>query len=110
MRNVASRSSQHSKMLGQPASSHTVCRPSRRTSSFKPVYDGPVRSRVLIHDGFRSIAVSELRASMRNKRRPSASTDKRCLQHFAELLLGDVKHVPDANAVTELARQRSDTG
>src|ERR1035438_5222851 len=31
MRKVASRSSQHSKMLGQPASSQTVCKPSRLT-------------------------------------------------------------------------------
>src|SRR6266852_4251601 len=31
MRKVASRSSQHSKMFGQPASSQTVCRPSLRT-------------------------------------------------------------------------------
>ncbi len=37
MRKVASRSSQHSKMFGQPASSQTVCRPSRRTSVFSSV-------------------------------------------------------------------------
>jgi len=52
---VASRSSQHSKMFGQPASSHTVCRPSRLTRFFSAVYSGPVRSRVLIHGGFLSM-------------------------------------------------------
>ena len=51
MRKVASRSSQHSKMLGQPASSHTVCRPSRFTSDLSSVYSGPIRARVLIHGG-----------------------------------------------------------
>ena len=45
MRKVASRSSQHSKMLGQPASSHTVCSPSRRTRFFSSVYSGPVSER-----------------------------------------------------------------
>src|SRR5665648_1031032 len=41
IRNVASRSSQHSKMLGQPASSHTVCRPPPCTSCLSSVYAGP---------------------------------------------------------------------
>src|SRR3954462_9435242 len=74
MRNVASRSSQHSKMLGQPASSQTVCRPSRFTSDFSSVYSGPVRSRVLIHGGFFSIGTAALRTSSRNMRRPSGVT------------------------------------
>ncbi len=74
MRNVASRSSQHSKMLGQPASSHTVCRPSRFTSDFSSVYAGPMRARVLIHSGFFSMGVSALRASRRSIRRPSGAT------------------------------------
>src|SRR5207302_26694 len=61
-----SRSSQHSKMFGQPASSQTVCRPSRRTSDLSAVYSGPVRSRVLIHSGFFSIGTAALRTSRRN--------------------------------------------
>src|SRR4051812_11862885 len=74
MRNVASRSSQHSKMLGQPASSQTVCSPSRFTSDFSSVYSGPVRSRVLIHGGFFSIGTAALRTSSRSMRRPSGVT------------------------------------
>src|SRR4051794_21287188 len=58
-------------MLGHPASSQTVCRPSRRTRLFSSVYSGPIRARVLIHDGFRSIGVWELRTSSRSIRRPS---------------------------------------
>src|SRR3984957_13626184 len=74
IRNVASRSSQHSKMLGQPASSHTVCRPSRRTSCLSSVYSGPVRSLVLIHGGLRSMGTWLLRASSRSMRRPSGAS------------------------------------
>src|SRR4051794_41745837 len=74
MRKVASRSSQHSKMLGQPASSQTVCSPSRRTRFFSSVYSGPVRSRVLIHGGFFSIGTAALRTSRRSMRRPSGVT------------------------------------
>src|ERR1022692_3380456 len=75
IRKVASRSSQHSKMLGQAASSQTVCRPSRLTSCLSSVYCGPVRSRVLIHGGLRSIGVWLLRASIRSSlRSPGAST------------------------------------
>ena len=73
MRNVASRSSQHSKMLGQPASSHTVLRPSRFTRPLSSVYSGPIVARVRIHSGLRSMGVSALRASMRSMRRPSAA-------------------------------------
>ena len=71
MRNVASRSSQHSKMLGQPASWHTVCRPSRFTRPCSSVYSGPIFARVLIHSGLRSIGVSALRTSSRSSLRPS---------------------------------------
>ena len=74
IRKVASRSSQHSKMFGQPASSHTVCSPSRRTSCLSSVYSGPVRSRVLIHGGLRSIGTWLLRASRRSRRRPSGAS------------------------------------
>src|SRR6476620_6894599 len=60
-------------MLGQPASSHTVCSPSRRTSDFSSVYSGPVRSRVLIHSGLRSIGTWLLRTSRRRSLRPDGS-------------------------------------
>src|SRR5687768_6539958 len=60
-------------MLGQPASSHTVCRPSRRTSDFSWVYSGPVLSRVLIHSGLRSIGTWLLRTSRRRSFRPAGS-------------------------------------
>ena len=73
MRKVASRSSQHSKMFGQPASSHTVCRPSRFTSDLSSVYSGPIFARVLIHGGFFSIGVSALRTSRRSSLRPSGA-------------------------------------
>ena len=74
MRKVASRSSQHSKMFGHPACSQTVCSCSRRTRSFSAEYCGPVRSRVLIHAGLRSIGVWLLRASSRSIRRPSGAS------------------------------------
>src|ERR671916_3159742 len=57
-------------MLGQPASSHTVCRPSRRTNDLSSVYSGPVLSRVLIHSGLRSIGTWLLRTSSRSSLRP----------------------------------------
>src|SRR5690242_10513383 len=57
-------------MLGQPASSQTVCSPSRRTSDFSSVYSGPVLSRVLIHSGLRSIGTWLLRTSRRRSLRP----------------------------------------
>src|SRR5919112_5147144 len=60
-------------MLGQPASSHTVCSPSRRTSDLSSVYSGPVRSRVLIQSGLRSIGVWLLRTSSRSSLRPAGS-------------------------------------
>src|SRR5918998_1185159 len=60
-------------MLGQPASSQTVCRPPERTSALSSVYCGPVRARVRIHDGLRSIGVSLLRTSRRRSLRPSGA-------------------------------------
>src|SRR5215213_1921521 len=60
-------------MLGQPASSHTVWRPSRRTSDFSSVYSGPVFRRVLIHSGLRSIGTWLLRTSRRSSLRPAGS-------------------------------------
>src|SRR3984957_3947385 len=74
MRKVASRSSQHSKMFGQPASSQTVCSPSRFTSCLSSVYSGPVRILVLIHGGLRSMGTWLLRASSRSMRRPSGAS------------------------------------
>src|ERR1051325_7504800 len=61
-------------MLGQPASSHTVCRPSRRARLVSSVYAGPSRALVLIHDGFFSIGVWLLRTSTRSNFRPSGAT------------------------------------
>src|SRR3954470_6646647 len=60
-------------MLGQPASSQTVCSPSRRTSDFSSVYSGPVLSRVLIHSGLRSMGTWLLRTSRRRSFRPAGS-------------------------------------
>src|SRR4051794_21777883 len=60
-------------MLGQPASSQTVCRPSRRTRDLSSVYSGPVFSRVLIHSGLRSIGTWLLRTSRRRSLRPAGS-------------------------------------
>src|SRR4051812_17901157 len=61
-------------MLGHPASSQTVCRPSRRTRDFSSVYSGPVRSRVLIHAGLRSMGTSLLRTSRRRSLRALGPT------------------------------------
>jgi hypothetical protein len=71
MRKVASRSSQHSKMLGRPASWQTVWRPSSWTSFSSSSYAGPILARVLIHSGFFSMGVSASRTSRRNILRPS---------------------------------------
>src|SRR3712207_392728 len=60
-------------MLGHPASSQTVCRPSRRASGFSSVYSGPVFSRVLIHSGLRSIGTWLLRTSRRSSLRPEGA-------------------------------------
>src|SRR5699024_10912570 len=73
MRNVASRSSQHSKMFGQPASSHTVCRSCLRTNDFSEAYSGPLCAFALIQAGLSSIGVWELRAATRSIRRPSGA-------------------------------------
>ena len=74
MRKVASRSSQHSKMLGQDASWHTVCRPWPLTRDCIWEYSGPILAVVRIQLGLRSMGVSALRASTRNMRRPSGAT------------------------------------
>src|SRR5450432_564387 len=61
-------------MLGQPASSQTVCRPSRLTRLLSSLYSGPITARVLIHSGLRSIGVWLLRTSRRSSLRPSGAT------------------------------------
>src|SRR5882757_8895211 len=61
-------------MLGQPASSHTVCRPPVRTRAFSSVNWGPIRALVRIHGGLDSIGVSALRTSSRSSLRPSEFT------------------------------------
>src|SRR4051794_38110458 len=61
-------------MLGQPASSQTVCRPSRLTRLLSSLYSGPMTARVLIHSGLRSIGVWLLRTSRRSSLRPSGDT------------------------------------
>src|SRR3954469_4676297 len=73
MRKVASRSSQHSKMFGQPASWQTVCSSSDFTSVCSSRYCGPIRARVLIHSGFFSMGVCALRTSRRRSLRPSGA-------------------------------------
>src|SRR5699024_10642203 len=75
MRKVASRSSQHSCMLGQLASWHTVCRDAPETRSLIALYSGPVFAVVRIQDGLFSMGVSAFFASMRSKRRPSGAVD-----------------------------------
>src|SRR5690606_29931100 len=60
-------------MLGHPASWHTVCRPSRLTRACSSVYSEPIFALILIHGGFFSIGVVLLRASIRNRRRPSGA-------------------------------------
>src|SRR5215213_9961163 len=60
-------------MLGQPASWHTVCSPSDFTRLCRAVYCGPMRARVLIHSGLRSIGVSALRTSRRSSFLPSGT-------------------------------------
>src|SRR3712207_843111 len=60
-------------MFGQPASSHTVCRPPVRTRLLSSEYCGPIRALVRIHEGLRSIGVSLLRTSRRSSLRPSGA-------------------------------------
>src|SRR5882757_6686255 len=61
-------------MFGQPASWHTVCRPSLLTSFCICVYSGPIFARVLIHSGLRSMGVWLFRTSRRSILRPSGAT------------------------------------
>src|SRR3712207_7630589 len=81
-------------MLGQPASSHTVCSPSRRTRDFSSVYSGPVLSRVLIHSGLRSIGTWLLRTSRRSSLRPEGSTRELGEGAGARVLVGASLMIP----------------
>src|SRR6478672_9125699 len=74
IRKVASLSSQHSKIFGQPASSQTVCRPSFLTRFLSWTYSGPIWTLALIHSGFRSTGTAELRCSTRSSFRPSGAS------------------------------------
>src|SRR3954462_10736022 len=100
-------------MLGQPASSQTVCRPSRRTRFFSCVYSGPVFIRVLIHGGLRSIGVSAFRTSRRRSLLPSGATVTTStlpaagLQRVAHGGRDSLDDVFDADMTAEFCRQRS---
>src|SRR6478736_782900 len=85
-------------MLGQPAASQTVCRPSRRTSDFSSVYSGPVFSRVLIHSGLRSIGTWLLRTSRRRSLRPAGSSGEaeECAGAAVSLMISTVLADEDA--------------
>src|SRR4051794_2955783 len=73
VREGGSRASPHSKMLGQPASWHTVCRPSDFTRFCSSRYCGPNLALVLIHAGFFSTGTAALRTSSRSILRPSGA-------------------------------------
>src|SRR3954470_6358910 len=85
-------------MLGQPASSQTVCRPSRRTSDFSSVYSGPVLRRVLIHSGLRSMGTWLLRTSRRSSLRPAGSSGEpeECAGTAVSLMIATVLRKHDA--------------
>ena len=81
MRNVASRSSQHSNMFGHPASWQTVWSPWSFTSECSCWYYGPIFAVILIHGGFRSIGVSLLRTSRRSSLRSGLDSGTWYLSH-----------------------------
>ena len=60
----------------------------RRTRLFSSVYSGPVRSRVLIHGGLRSMGVWLLRASRRSSRRPSGASSEVLIMSLAYAVAG----------------------
>src|SRR6476620_12391220 len=90
-------------MLGQPAASQTVCRPSRRTSDLSSVYSGPVFSRVLIHSGLRSMGTWLLRTSRRRSLRPAGSRGEpeECAGAAASLMICTVLADDDAPAAAQ---------
>ena len=61
--NVAVPSPQHSKMFGQPASSHTVTRSSDRIVRFSSRYSGPMRALTRSHSGLRALISTFVRSS-----------------------------------------------
>src|SRR6476661_7769023 len=85
-------------MFGQPASSQTVCRPSRRTRDFSSVYSGPVFRRVLIHSGLRSMGTWLLRTSRRSSLRPAGSSGEpeECAGAAVSLMISTVPPTHDA--------------
>src|SRR6476469_24617 len=87
-------------MLGQPAASQTVCRPSRRTRDLSSVYSGPVFSRVLIHSGLRSMGTWLLRTSRRRSLRPAGSSGEpeECAGEAVSLMISTVPADDDAPA------------
>src|SRR6476620_2642207 len=95
-------------MLGHPASSQTVCRPSRRTSDFSSVNSGPVLSRVLIHSGLRSMGTWLLRTSRRRSLRPAGSSGEpeECAGAAVSLMDLTVLADDDAPAAAQRGRRR----
>src|SRR3954463_13529279 len=95
-------------MLGQPASSQTVCRPSRRTSDFSSVYSGPVLSRVLIHSGLRSMGTWLLRTSRRSSLRPAGSSGEpeECAGAAVSLMISTVLADDDAPTAAQRGRRQ----
>src|SRR6476469_1585735 len=94
-------------MLGQPAASQTVCRPSRRTSDFSSVYSGPVFRRVLIQSGLRSIGTWLLRTSRRSSLRPAGSSGdpEECAGAAVSLMISTVLADDDAPAAVQRGRR-----
>src|SRR4051812_36553621 len=75
-------------MLGQPASSQTVCSPSRLTRPLSSRNSGPILAFVLIQDGFFSIGVWLLRTSSRSSFRPSGTSVTAVTLRFARACAG----------------------
>src|SRR6478672_13531804 len=96
-------------MLGQPASSQTVCSPSRRTRDFSSVYSGPVLRRVLIHSGLRSMGTWLLRTSRRRSLRPAGSSGvpEECAGAAVSLMISTVLADDDAPAAAQRGRRPS---
>ena len=104
IKNVASLSSQHSKIFGHAASWQTVCKPSLLTNERNLVYSGPILARVLIQSGLRSIGVSVLRASMRSNLRPSGAIVMRLPYRVLRLDTSQQQPSPQKNLSRALIR------
>src|SRR4051812_3848982 len=83
-------------MLGQPASSQTVCSPSRLTRLLSSRNSGPILAFVLIQDGFFSIGVWLLRTSSRSSFRPSGTSVTAVTLRFARACAGSRRIRPNA--------------